>query len=77
MSTSSGHPTELDSIPFIGVVAKHPIAVVLFFLHLDIKSTGNGDLFLEYISPFVNTRSVATGRVSDIVKFEPERLQIA
>ena len=75
MSTSSGHPTESDSIAFVGVVSKHPITVVLFFLHLEIKSTGNGDWFLEYISPFVNTRSVATGRVSDNVKFEPERLQ--
>jgi len=75
MSTSSEHPTKLDLIPFEGVVSKHPIIVVLFFLHLKIKSTGNEDLLLEYISPFVNTRSVATGRVSDNVKFEPERLQ--
>ena len=75
MSTLFENPAELDAIPFEGVVSKHPIIVVLFFLHLEIKSTGNGDLLLEYISPFVNTRSVATGRVSDNVKFEPERLQ--
>ena len=75
MPTSSEHPAELDAIPFEGVVSKHAIIVVLFFLHLKIKSTGNEDLLLEYISPFVNTRSVAIGRVSDNVKFEPERLQ--
>ena len=75
MSTLSEHPAELDAIPFEGVVSKHSIIVVLFFLHLRIKSTGNEDLLLEYISPFVNTRSVAIGRVSDNVKFEPERLQ--
>ena len=75
MSTSFENPAELDAIPFEAVVSKHPIIVVLFFLHLEIKSTGNGDLLLEYTSPFVNTRSVATGRVSDNVKFEPERLQ--
>ena len=75
MFTSSEHPAELDAIPFEGVVSKHSIIVVLFFLHLKIKSTGNEDLLLEYISPFVNTRSVAIGRVSDNVKFEPERLQ--
>ena len=75
MSTLFENPAELDAIPFEGVVSKHSIIVVLFFLHLKIKSTGNEDLLLEYISPFVNTRSVATGRVSDNVKFEPERLQ--
>ena len=75
MPTLFEHPTELDAIPFEGVVSKHAIIVVLFFLHLKIKSTGNEDLLLEYISPFVNTRSVAIGRVSDNVKFEPERLQ--
>ena len=75
MSTLSENPAELEAIPFEGVVSKHSIIVVLFFLHLKIKSTGNEDLLLEYISPFVNTRSVAIGRVSDNVKFEPERLQ--
>jgi hypothetical protein len=75
MPTLFEHPAELDAIPFEGVVSKHAIIVVLFFLHLKIKSTGNEDLLLEYISPFVNTRSVAIGRVSDNVKFEPERLQ--